>query len=294
MLSLSSFIKQSCFGFFLLSALLVSYAQSNTVLPSIWLLLDDVSGTRFDKVIDAYSDLNSAHVFIAAHRGGKENDREDGSPGNSIVNIANASRNHFDIFESDIEILLRGGQETLVVFHDDVFDFLTNTTQVDDKLDDADITYAKSRVMVKFDLKSGVFTESRLIAIFNIIQKTDTQDQVLIRGGNFLLTTAQDNGYDTRTIMRRYNSEPSIADINSLTDNFEVKAISIPNGASAALVQAANDKGLIVEVHESQGVSDQQRETDWQAALDVGVRQFHSFKPTLLRTYLEQNGYREF
>lgn len=316
-------IKKACYGllFLLLTLPALSFAQASRVFPAIWLLVDDENVTRFEQVLDAYTDPNSTHIFIAAHRGGRENDKQDRAPGNSIANITNARNNRFDLYESDIEIVLGDGAETLIVFHDDVFDFLTNTTKTDDKLDDADLAYTKSleltyldgsesgltiatleefltaakdQIMVKFDLKSGVFTIERLVSLFNIIQQTGTQKQVLIRGGEFLLTTARDNGFDTQMIMRRYGAEPSIADVNALADNYNVKAISIPNGASAGLIQAAKAKGLIVEVHESQNVSDQQREIDWQAALDSGVRQFHSFKPTKLKRYLESNGYREF
>lgn len=268
----------------------VAQSSPDSITPPIWLLLQEEQKTRFEQTIEAYTDPNSNHIFIAAHRGGKENDRQDRAPGNSIANIANAISKEFDIYESDIEILLGNGEETLIVFHDNEFDFLTNTNVVDDKLDDADLAYAKSllltydddtvsseriptleefllaakdRVIVKFDLKSGLLSTSRLITLFNIIQETGIQNQVLIRGGDFVLTTAQNNNFDTRQIMRRYDSEPTVAEINSLTDNFSVKAISIPNGASAQIIQAAQAKGLIVEVHESQGVSDQQRETDW-------------------------------
>lgn len=268
----------------------VAQSSPDSITPPIWLLLQEEQKTRFEQTIEAYTDPNSNHIFIAAHRGGKENDRQDRAPGNSIANIANAISKEFDIYESDIEILLGNGEETLIVFHDNEFDFLTNTNVVDDKLDDADLAYAKSllltydddtvsseriptleefllaakdRVIVKFDLKSGLLSTSRLIILFNIIQETGIQNQVLIRGGDFVLTTAQNNNFDTRQIMRRYDSEPTVAEINSLTDNFSVKAISIPNGASAQIIQAAQAKGLIVEVHESQGVSDQQRETDW-------------------------------
>lgn len=304
----------------LISLLVVSnlLMSAPIVTPINSFLLDESS--RFEQVLAAYNDgQQSDYVFIAAHRGGKENDFADQAPGNSIANIANAQSKLFDIYESDIEILLGGAEEQLVVFHDDVFDFLTNTTETDDRLNDATLSYAqslrltytnnaasdeiiptlaeflsaaKNRIMVKFDLKSDLFTTARLTAIFQTVVDTQTTQQVLIRGGSFVLDTAKDNSFDTRMIMRRYNSEPSVADIENLVANYTVKAISIPSGASNEVIQAALTAGLIVEVHELQGVSEQEREASWQANYDQGVRQFHSFKPSLLKSYMETAGHR--
>ena len=269
-----------------------------------------------EQVLEAYENPASSHVFIAAHRGGRENDVSDGAPGNSIANIDNALSNGFDLYESDIEIL---GDDTLIVFHDDHFNDLTNSTVEDDLLDNRDLSYAKSlfltftdgsvsnqriptleefliagkdKIMFKFDLKSGTFSGTTLRRIFDTVLATETVDQVLIRGGQNLLETASDGGYDTRMIMRRFNSEPTIDDINALA-NFDLRAISIPNGASDEVIAAAVSAGLIVEFHESQG-TDQERQDSWSMGIEQGVRQFHSFKPEQLKAYLIANGHREF
>lgn len=272
--------------------------------------------TPLQQVLDAYENPESNHVFIAAHRGGRENDVVDGVPGNSIANIDNALSNGFDLYESDIEIL---GDDTLIVFHDDHFNDLTNSTVENDLLDNRDLNYAKSlfltftdgsvsnqtiptleefltagkdQIMFKFDLKSGTFSGTTLRRIFDIVLATDTVDQVLIRGGQNLLDTASEGGYDTRMIMRRFNSSPTVADINALA-NFDLRAISIPNGASDDVIAAAISAGLIVEIHESQG-TDQERQDSWRNGIEQGVRQFHSFKPEQLKAYLIDNDHREF
>lgn len=311
-----------------LGILLVNIANaqfSPAVLPSVYKLLFDsnnTAATNLERVLAAYDNPNSSHIFIAAHRGGKENDQVDQAPGNSIVNIANALSKGFDLYESDIEILKNNtptdfSDDVLVVFHDDTFDNLTNTTVIDDALDAADLDYAKSlfltydnggvsnqriptleefltaakdNIMVKFDLKNGTFNTTTLIKIFDIVVATQTVEQVLIRGGENLLNVANDNGYDTRMIMRRYDSMPSPQEITDLATNFNLRAISIPNGADSAVYDAANDAGLVVEIHELDGFTD----TDRLNAINAGVRQFHTFKPLLLLDYLEQNNYREF
>jgi len=295
----------------------ITVAQNTGALPPIihYVLQDS---TLLEQVLTAYETPSSNHIFIAAHRGGKEFDVAEMAPGNSIANIENALSKRFDLYESDIEIL---GDGTLVVFHDPTFDNLTNTSIINHTLDDATIgdlnnlflTYSddsvsnqkvptldqfltaiKGKLMVKFDLKSGTFGTSTLIKIMQTAVSTGTTEQVLIRGGNNLLSVANNNGFDTRMIMLRYDTAPSVADINAVANGPPVRAISIPGGATAAIMSAANAAGLVVEVHESQGVSNMQLELDWQAALDNGVRQFHSFKPSLLKAYLVANGYRRF
>ncbi|MBX2848805.1 MAG: glycerophosphodiester phosphodiesterase family protein [Acidiferrobacterales bacterium] len=303
--------------------------NSESLVPVICYLMCDPEPdtlTPLENVLNAFHNPDSEHIFVAAHRGGKEFDDEEMIPGNSIANIDNALSKGFDIYESDIEILMNDtpddlSDDVLVVFHDDNFDNLTNTTVVNDLLDEADLNYAKGlfltydndvvsteriptleefltaakdKIMVKFDLKSGTFASTTLHKIFDIVVETGTVEQVLIRGGTFLLDQANDNGYDTRMIMRRYNSAPTAQDISDLANNYDIRAISIPEGASSDVLAAAISAGLVVEFHELQGVTDQEREAGYQAAIDAGVRQFHSFTPSLLLEYLEKNGYREF
>lgn len=306
------------------NALGVATAKDTKAIPAIInYLLEEP--TPLQKVLSAYN-VDSNHIFIAAHRGGKENDIADSAPGNSIANIDNALSKGYDLYESDIEVLgndtVTMDDDVLVVFHDDVFDFLTNSPVDNDALDKANLTYAKSlfltysdnrvsnqriptleefllaikgKIMVKFDLKSGTFSNSILIKIMQTVESTGTTQQVLIRGGNNLLSVAQANNFDTGMIMLRYNTAPSVDDITALAAA-GVRAISIPirSNASTAVMTAANAAGLIVEVHESQGVSNAQLALDWQAAIDDGFRQFHSFKPSLLKAYLIQQGLREF
>lgn len=286
----------------------------DTLAPIYPLLLDHE--TRLSKVIKAYENPNSKHIFIAAHRGGRENDVLDQAPGNSIINIDNAVRKGFDLYESDIELL---GDGTLVVFHDNDFGNLTNSNVANDLLENATLAYAKSlrltytdgtvstqqiptlaeflsaskgKIMVKFDLKSGTSDVSTLIEILNTAVLTDTVEQVLFRGGENLLNVAANNGFDTKMIMRRYDAAPSAEDIESLTSNFDIRSISLPNGAPPEVINAANAAGLVVEVHESQDPL--LRETSWQGAIASEYRQFHSFKPGLLLDYLNANGLRDF
>ena len=319
-----------------LFAVPTSSAESQVLAPVINLILQEDAPelTPLEKVLAAYQNPDSGHIFIAAWRGGRENDVADNAPGNSIANIDNALSNGFDLYESDIEIL---GDDTLVAFHDNDFDNLTNSTVENDLLDNATLDYAKSlfltyvdgsvsneriptleefllaskdKIMLKFDPKSGTFGGSVLRRIFDLVVANDMVEQVLIRGGQNVLDTANEGGYDTRMIMRRYNSAPSVADIQQLIENYTVRAISIPDGASDEVIAAATAAGLVVEVHELQAgdvdVDEDATEEEQQAAIEAalaqasadaiqqGVRQFHSFRPTWLKPFLSDNGHREF
>jgi len=301
-----------------------SLAQEARYLPPIIsYVLQESTTSRLEQVLVAYENSNSQHIFIAAHRGGKEFDNIEGIPGNSIANIDNAVSKGFDLYESDIEVLRDG---TLVVFHDNDFNNLTNCSAVadlicssTDTLNDKDIgildqlylTYdnggvsdqriptleefllaAKDKIMIKFDLKSGTSNSTVLQRILDTIVDTDTVEQVLIRGGANALSIVDDNGYDTRMLMRIYNpgSEPTVSEINDLVANYNLRAISIPNGADASVIATAKAAGLIVEIHDLSSYTDQQIED----AIDDGVRQFHSFAPIELRDYLQANSHREF
>ncbi len=309
-------------GVFLITSLtsvpLVGAAQPAIVPLVNFLLLEQAAElTALERVLAAYKNPDSKHVFVAAHRGGRENDVADDAPGNSIANISNALSKGFDQYESDIEIL---GDGTLVVFHDNHFNDLTNSTVENDLLDNADLEYAKSllltftngnpsneriptldeflsagkdKIMFKFDLKSGTFGASTLKRIFDTVVANDMQEQVLIRGGSYLLTQASEGGYDTKMIMRRFDTAPSVEEVEILANQYELRAISIPNGASNEVIAAASDAGWVVEIHEPQGTPED-REAAWAAAIAQGVRQFHSFKPGLLKAFLIENGFREF
>ncbi len=281
---------------------------SDSIIPVLSLLLFGDEQSHLERVLAEYNNPSSTHIFIAAHRGGKETDFADQAPGNSIANIDNAVSKGFDLYESDIEIL---GDNTLVIFHDNEFDNLTNSTVIDDLLDDADLAYAKSlrltytngqvstqqiptlteflnagkgKIMFKFDLKSG--THSKIQDILDIVINTQTQQQVLIRGGMYVLDQAKNNGYDTMMIMPQLdNANTSVSDINNLIANYSLRAISLPNGAQQAAIDAANAAGIIVETHESQVAGDLQ--ASWQNAIVSGYRQIHSFKPSQLLTYLK-------
>ena len=288
--------------------LLINTVSAQTNVPMLSLLLFDEEQTHLQRVLAEYSNPDSRHIFIAAHRGGREFDFVDQSPGNSIANINNALSKGFDIYESDIEIL---GDQTLVVFHDNKFDDLTDTLAVNDLLDDATLAYAKSlrltyqngqvsnqqiptleeflnegmgKMMFKFDLKSGTF--GKILSILDIVVRTNTQQQVLIRGGMYVLDKAKDNGYDTRIIMPRLDDvNTSVAEINNLIDNYSIRAISLPNGASLPVINAATAAGIVVEIHESQNPAS--LESSWVSAIDNGYRQIHSFKPSQLLAYLK-------
>jgi glycerophosphoryl diester phosphodiesterase len=323
--------------------------QSGALPPIIDLLLHQsdcqaIGANRLEKTLDALTKDCLNHIFIAAHRGGKDTDDEDQIPGNSIANIDNALNKGYDIFESDIEIIKNNtpndsSDDVLVVFHDDFFNDLTNfdelypnpeATMTSNLLDEQSLSFAQSlfltydnggvsnqriptleefltaikgKMLVKFDLKSGTFSASVIRKILDTVVATDTVDQVFIRAGTSALEVAKTyestSGTSvpyTRIMMPRYNEKPDVAAIQNLGNNYSVRAISIPalSNVDAALVAAAKEASILIEIHETQGVSDQQREADYQTAIDLGIRQFHSFKPSKLKSFLEANDYRSF
>ena len=129
-------------------------AQTAAYLLSIYYLLLQESEALLQRGLSAYGS-SSRHVFVVAYRGGRENDRSDMAPGDSLANISNAVEKDFYIYESDIEIL---SDQTLVVFHDAWFNDLTNCDSVPGCDSDQTIPTLekflraiKGRIMVKLD-----------------------------------------------------------------------------------------------------------------------------------------------
>jgi len=77
-----------------------------------------ISAQTVDHTNDTLSKLldpTSTRVFIAAHRGGYESDKEDKAPENSIANIENCEGKGYEIFETDIQ---RTKDGHFVIVHD--------------------------------------------------------------------------------------------------------------------------------------------------------------------------------
>lgn len=81
------------------------------------------AGTRADRLLELLHDSASSHVFVAAHRGGREREREHRAPENSLANVDKAVRLGFDVFETDVRLSADG---RLVVMHDATVDRTTD------------------------------------------------------------------------------------------------------------------------------------------------------------------------
>ena len=92
-------------------------------LLSYFILISLVFGCESLPSSESSLNISKGKIYIAAHRGGYENEYNDKAPENSIANIQNAINQGFEIYESDIRRTLDG---VFIIMHDATIDRTTN------------------------------------------------------------------------------------------------------------------------------------------------------------------------
>ncbi len=254
--------------------------------------------------------LNKHKIYIAAHRGGYENDFEDKAPENSIANIKNAINHGFQIYESDVE---RTADGVFIIMHDPTIDRTTNGSGEVAKMTIEDLkkyrlTYINGEVSNE---RIPLFEEFILKGDGKIIFKIDFKPE--LKYLNELLEQIKNLKLQDRVILRfkykketakklaKYNSDdiPSIlfrvktmAEFNKLKSVFSPKMISIFERKEFTqehlqIIEMASKENIIVEAH-TFGNAKKNREEYWAEQIKLPITIFHTNKPILFQEFLKK------
>ena len=260
-------------------------------------------------ILKGILDPSSSRVFIAAHRGGYENDKEDEAPENSLVNIENCESKGYALFETDIQ---RTKDGHFVILHDPTIDRETSAVgKVSEmtllelkvlrkKYRDGSLSLervatleefleqGKGRTVFKADMKPGVsqyFNDiMKLVAAHNAIDGIIFR--VPYREAGFYEQYRNGGGFIAKhTLMFIVTSKKQVDDIKARFDSstIEIKLDKAEptNEKALDLIRYATDMGFIVETHAEGG------EEDWVELINAGVRIFHARAPSKLKGLLQ-------
>ena len=291
----------------------------------IWLILScciaaHATGQTSDKITSSdhsnpilakLLDPSSSRIFIAAHRGGYESDKEDKAPENSLVNIENSQKKGYEIYETDIQ---RTKDGHFVIVHDPTIEretsgvgtvaemTLLELKNLHKRYRDRSLSpervatlkefldRGKGRTVFKADLKPGVSEH------FPAIMKLVT-DHKALEGIIFRVPYREANLFDQyqkqggllakHSLMFRVTSRTQVDDIkerfNSSTIEIKLNKEDPTNEKKLDLIRYASAKGFIVETH-AEG-----KENDWKKLIKAGVRIFHTTAPSKLKKMLRDN-----
>jgi hypothetical protein len=254
-------------------------------------------------------DPSSSRVFIAAHRGGYQDDKQDAAPENSVANIKNCESKGYELFETDIQ---RTKDGHFVMVHDPTIDRETSGAGKASEMEIAELKrlrkryrdgslsservatldefleQGKGRTLFKADMKPGVsryFDDimKRVVAhkaIDGIIFR------VTYREARFYEQYREGGGLIARhTLMFMVSSKKQVDDIkarfNAATIEIKLDRADPTNPKALELIRYATDKGFVVEAHAEGG------EKDWLALIEAGVRIFHTRSPSKQKMLLE-------
>lgn len=270
--------------------------------------VEAASAEPTNPVLRELLDPSSTKVFIAAHRGGYENDLADKAPENSLVNIKNCQSKGYEIFETDIQ---RTKDGHFVILHDPK---ITRETTGQGKASEMTLLELKNlhkryrnrstspervatlpefldggkgRTVFKADMKRGV--SKHFAKIMKLVTAHDALEGIIFRvpyGEANLYEKYQKQGgvLAPHTLMFQVSSQAQIDDIKERFDSstIEIKLSSAKptKKESLDLIRYASAKGFIVETH-SEG-----KEDDWKKLIKAGVRIFHTKTPSRLKKML--------
>lgn len=270
---------------------------------------------KTDQVLREMLDPSSTKVFIAAHRGGYQNDREDKAPENSLANLQNCERYGYELFETDIR---RTKDGHFVIVHDATVDRETsgvgNVGEMtllelkdqrkryrDGSLSQEPVAtleeFLKHRpreIVFKADMKPGVSE------YFAEIMKLVTEQKAL-NGIIFRVPYREATVYEQyqkkggiipeHSLMFKVTSKKQIDDIkvrfNSSTIEIKLDKEDPANEPTLILIRYATSRGFVVESH-ARGDED-----DWKKLVEAGVRIFHTQTPSELRAFLQARAVRK-
>lgn len=252
---------------------------------------------------------SSSKIFIAAHRGGYENDSRDKAPENSVANIQNCERYGYQLFETDIQ---RTQDGHFVIVHDPTIQ--RETTGVGNvgemtlmelkglrkKYRDGSLSpepvatlqqfleQGKGRTVFKADMKPGV--SPHFEAIMKLVAECNALDGIIFRvpykEADFYDRYRKNGGFVAKhTLMFMVTSKKQIDDIkqrfNPSTIEIKLNKKDPTNERTLNLIRYATSRGFIVETH-AEG-----DEADWRKLIEAGVRIFHTRAPSKLKKCLQ-------
>lgn len=253
-----------------------------------------------------------SHVYVAAHRGGYETDKEDQAPENSVAAVTVAIQKGYDVFETDIQ---RTADGVFVIVHDPTIERETTGTGKAEDLSLEELkalkkryrdgtvseeTVAtleelllagKDRILFKPDLKPGVIEHFDELA--RLIVRLEMQDEVFLRTFYRGAETIHDffqGGTPRVEVMFKLSSAKQVEQIHR---EFQPKTVDIKvtgelplSAGEKGAIEAARSLGILVEAHsfENPGF--------WEILAQAGVRMLHTNKPQKTLRYLEANGWR--
>lgn len=260
-------------------------------------------------ILGDLQDPNSSQVFIAAHRGGYEYDREDAAPENSIANIRNCASKVYELFETDIQ---RTKDGHFVIIHDPTIERETSGAGKASEMTLLELKSLKKRyrdgslsservasleefleegrglTVFKADMKPGV--SQHFDEIMKLVVEGDALDGIIFRvpyKDADLYEAYRERGVliAKHTLMFMVFSTKQVDDIKSRFDSstIEIKLDKLDptNEKALDLIRYAIDKGFVVEAH-AEGDKE-----DWEELIGAGVRMFHAKAPSKVKKLLE-------
>ena len=268
--------------------------------------------TQFQNIspLNKLNDVNSNHVFIAAHRGGYERDWDNRAPENSVANIKKSIRMGFEIYESDLQVSKDGH---LIIMHDPTVDRTTNGKGFVRDLNLSDLKQlklkyknnklsresvptledflvnGKDKILFKIDFKGPIefFPDA-----VNLLKKHDMLGQVFFRF-DWSKKVASDlagflsEGMPTHPnliLFKTRNSEElksAITQFNPSIIELYLKDKKI-NDDTIKAIKIAKDKETLI------GITSWGGEAQWQELINLGFRMFHTKKPEAFSKFLNK------
>lgn len=257
-------------------------------------------------------DINKDKIYIAAHRGGYENEYEDRAPENSIANIQNAIDHGFPIYESDVQ---RTSDGVFIIMHDPTIDRTTNGSGVvaemsseeiqeyhliyrtgedsNEKIPllDEFISKGNGKIIFKIDYKPELKYLGELIAQINELK---LQDRVILRFRYRKEIVEALENYDSDDSPQILFRVTTLSQFEELKSTFNPKMISIFTGSNSAfseeqlqIIELASEENIIIEAHAFHD-NNADREEYWAEQLKLPITIFHTRKPILFQEFLKK------
>tara|TARA_B100000809_G_scaffold141837_1_gene139398 strand:- start:29682 stop:31376 length:1695 start_codon:yes stop_codon:yes gene_type:complete len=255
--------------------------------------------------------IQKGNRYVAAHRGGYENEYADKAPENSIANIQNAMHHGFEIYESDVH---RTADGVFIIMHDPTFDRTTNGTGDVNKTASADLkkyqlTYYNGEVsnepipLLEDFISKGdgniifkIDYKAELIYLKDFILQIQTlqlQKRVILRLGYRKKTVKELEGYNLDEIPHILFRVEKPSQFEALKKEFDPRMISIItkentfNKGHLEIIKEASDDNILIEAHTFNDHKDN-RETYWKEQVKLPISIFHTKKPLLFKAFLEK------
>jgi len=251
------------------------------------------------------------NIYIAAHRGGYENEYQDKAPENSIANIQNAINQGFEIYESDVCRTLDG---VFIIMHDKTIDRTTNGKGEVGKLTSEELkkyhlTYRNGeetnepipvleefiskgdgKIIFKLDYKSEVVYLKEFLAR---IQSLNLQDRVILRFPYNKKIINELNSYNLDKIPHILFKIETLSQFRQLKSIFNPRMISILTKENyftkehLQIIKEASNEHILIEAHTFHDNKDE-REEFWEEQIKLPITIFHTQKPILFQEFLKK------